>query len=1067
MRIHRHAAILAAALALICLRASGQTIPGPEVGHFPTAAPLSGTERILADQNQNTVNITPVQLANFIGLPAGLSLPVSIVNGGTGANNAPQGIINLLPSLVANDCLASNSSATVVIWQACGGAGSTFQANGTNLSSSSTINFLNGTATDGLTLLFSNPSAGNVQLGMSGTLTPAGGGTGLTSTPSNGQLLIGNSTGYTLSTLSAGSNVSITNTAGGITIGASVPTVPVFQTNGTGLSATSTINFENSAATNGLTLTFANPSAGNVQLGLTGFPALVSGECLSNNGSTLSWATCTPGGGGTVTGVTLSPPAPLSGGACTGSGGLTCAFSWTSGQTANWVLASPNGTTGPVSLRALVPADIPALGATPTGSVGLTAVPGSATTYMRSDAAPALSQAISPTMSGNWTFTASTANLRIAPGVTYAGDWALVDGQSGGHTYENMSGFCNGASAGTWSLYDFTTNASRVCINSAGAATFEAPSAGNTITANGLAGSYAMRAVGSSTSGQSNGVNIDAGTTAADSALYIANQAITAQLFVVQGDGGVQVGAPTGGDKGAGSLNAQSLYINGNPVTAPGGANPSATIGLTAVNGTASTFMRSDSAPALSQSISPNMTGNWTFTTSTGSQLKVATSTATWAEGWNLVDGQASGHTYGDIAGYCSGAAAGNWSLYDYTASASRACVNATGNWTFQAPSTGPTINVHSVSGSYGLQINSGNGATTNTPDIQITRNGSTANAVAEGPGIQFLDATGNTSTILQNAGGQSELWQFNASSWSQLALWNTSRQLVLNPAGTGSTLNVTESSGASAASSAAINVTGAVSASGDGSSVSFYPAANSAIRWGTAGDGYIDAPGSSANLHLRTAGNDNLDITYGGTVIINTPTGGNALTVNGLNGSYTTRDIGSSTAGQSFGAEIQAGTNASDEALKVTSFSNTPLLGVLGDGGVTVGSPTGGDLGAGKLNAQGLYVNGAAVLTSASVAKNAYGILRIINGSTSITFNGGGLSSLTYTGTGQATLNFVGGFFSNGAICTSGANSNNPLLIGTFNNASGIINSVVVTVQNTSTFAVSDGTVYVNCVGT
>jgi len=46
------------------------------------------------------------------------------------------------------------------------------------------------------------------------------GGTGLTATPTNGQLLIGNGTGYTLNTLTAGTNVFINNTAGGITISA-------------------------------------------------------------------------------------------------------------------------------------------------------------------------------------------------------------------------------------------------------------------------------------------------------------------------------------------------------------------------------------------------------------------------------------------------------------------------------------------------------------------------------------------------------------------------------------------------------------------------------------------------------------------------------------------------------------------------------------------------------------------------------------------------------------------------------------------------------------------------------
>jgi hypothetical protein len=46
------------------------------------------------------------------------------------------------------------------------------------------------------------------------------GGTGVTTTPSNGQLLIGNGTGYSLANITAGTNVTVTNTAGGITISA-------------------------------------------------------------------------------------------------------------------------------------------------------------------------------------------------------------------------------------------------------------------------------------------------------------------------------------------------------------------------------------------------------------------------------------------------------------------------------------------------------------------------------------------------------------------------------------------------------------------------------------------------------------------------------------------------------------------------------------------------------------------------------------------------------------------------------------------------------------------------------
>jgi hypothetical protein len=50
----------------------------------------------------------------------------------------------------------------------------------------------------------------------SGTLAIA-----LASTPTNGQLLIGDGTGFSYATLTAGSNITITNSSGGITIASS------------------------------------------------------------------------------------------------------------------------------------------------------------------------------------------------------------------------------------------------------------------------------------------------------------------------------------------------------------------------------------------------------------------------------------------------------------------------------------------------------------------------------------------------------------------------------------------------------------------------------------------------------------------------------------------------------------------------------------------------------------------------------------------------------------------------------------------------------------------------------
>jgi hypothetical protein len=107
-----------------------------------------------------------------------------------------------------------------------------------------------GTAT---TVLHGNasgaPTFGAVSLSadVTGTLPVANGGTGLTTTPTNGQLDIGNGTGFTRATLTAGTNVTITNTAGAITIsatggGSSGPVLESYQTISSNYSVTAGSN---------------------------------------------------------------------------------------------------------------------------------------------------------------------------------------------------------------------------------------------------------------------------------------------------------------------------------------------------------------------------------------------------------------------------------------------------------------------------------------------------------------------------------------------------------------------------------------------------------------------------------------------------------------------------------------------------------------------------------------------------------------------------------------------------------------------------------------------------------
>jgi len=99
----------------------------------------------------------------------------------------------------------------------------------------------------------------------SGTLGVANGGTGLTAAPANGQIAIGNGTNYALSTLTAGSGISITNGSGSVNIASTV--TPSNYVAVAGATMTGVLNLPANglvAGTNQLVL-----SGGNVGIGTT------------------------------------------------------------------------------------------------------------------------------------------------------------------------------------------------------------------------------------------------------------------------------------------------------------------------------------------------------------------------------------------------------------------------------------------------------------------------------------------------------------------------------------------------------------------------------------------------------------------------------------------------------------------------------------------------------------------------------------------------------------------------------------------------------------------------------
>ena len=107
----------------------------------------------------------------------------------------------------STDCWTSNQDFDLV-------SGKAFKVAGTSVLSGSTL----GSGVTGSSLT----SLGTIGTGVwqGTTIGRAYGGTGLTAAPANGELLIGNGSGYALSTLTAGNNVTITEGSGSITIAA-------------------------------------------------------------------------------------------------------------------------------------------------------------------------------------------------------------------------------------------------------------------------------------------------------------------------------------------------------------------------------------------------------------------------------------------------------------------------------------------------------------------------------------------------------------------------------------------------------------------------------------------------------------------------------------------------------------------------------------------------------------------------------------------------------------------------------------------------------------------------------
>jgi hypothetical protein len=263
--------------------------------------------------------------------PTSISVNTATNVAGGGANQIVFNTASGTTSFITAPTVAS----TYLEW-----SGSAFQWSANPLGTVTSVDVSGGTT--GLTTS-GGPITTSGTITLAGTLAVANGGTGQTSYI-NGELLIGNTTGNTLTkaTLTAGTGITVTNGTGSITIDA-INNGTVTSVDASG--GTTGMSFSGGPITTSGTLTLAGTLA--VANGGTGQTSYADGELLIGNssGNTLSKATLTAGSNITITNGNGSITI-----ASTAAGGTVTSVDVSGGTTGLTTSGGPVTTSGTITI---------------------------------------------------------------------------------------------------------------------------------------------------------------------------------------------------------------------------------------------------------------------------------------------------------------------------------------------------------------------------------------------------------------------------------------------------------------------------------------------------------------------------------------------------------------------------------------------------------------------------------------------------------------------------------------------------------------------------------------------